>query len=158
MPVAQGGPPPARQAISVGIAAILGLLAVVFLITRFDQLGGSGGGGTIDLGRAIFPVGDAADVAEAIAADGPLLLPDTTGNDRDVWLQHVDDDPTTGWRAFAARSGPGCTVDWVADEEIFVDCDDTSYPADGAGLVQYGASVDPDGRLTINLNPLDEGT
>ena len=75
MPVAQGGPTPARQAIFIGLGALLGLLAVVFLVTRLDQLGGDEDA-TVQVGDPIFSIGAAADVAEAIELQGPLLLPD----------------------------------------------------------------------------------
>ena len=43
-------------------------------------------------------------------------------------------------------------MEWQADRSIFIDsCDGAEYPADGAGLEQYGTSIDSDGNLVVNL-------
>ncbi|MEL6981828.1 MAG: hypothetical protein AAFO29_05335 [Actinomycetota bacterium] len=157
MPVAQGGPPPARQAMTVGVAALLGLLAVVFLVTRFDNLGG-GGQTQVELGGQELPVGPAAEVAPAVADTGPLLFPGPEGAGRDIFLQHLGPGDTEGWVAFSARAddaGLDCVVEWQPVDETFVDsCDGTIFPADGAGLIQYPVAVDADGNLTLSLIPL----
>lgn len=157
MPVAQGGRPPARQAVFIGLGALCGLLAVVFLVTQLDQLG-SGETAEIELGQPVFTVGQAEEIAEPIADQGPLFLPDAARGDRDVYLQHLGDDPNSGWLAFAVRPPAAerdCFVEWQADDRTFVDnCDGTVYPESGEGLTQYAVSVSPDGALTINLNPL----
>jgi len=159
MPVAQGGPPPAKQALLVGLAALLGVLAVGFLVVRFDTLGGGGGQAEVELGQPVFSPGPADDIATAIADAGPLLLPDAARGDRDLILQHLGDDPTDGWAAFAARpegADRGCFVEWQPGQRTFVDsCEGTVYPEDGEGLTQYAVSVGPDGALTINLNTLE---
>ena len=158
MPVAQGGRTPARQAMLIGIGALCGLAAVVFLVTRFDQLSAEDDA-EVELGDPVFSVGEASDLAELIDENGPLLLPDAARGNRDVWVHHLGDDPTRDWVAFAVRP-PGapreCFVDWQASDSTFVDtCDAAVYPEDGEGLEQYAVSVDPDGALTINLSPLD---
>ena len=158
MPVAKGGPPPARQAALVGLGAVLGVLAIVFLVTRFDSLDGGGQTAEVELGQPVFSPGSAVDIAAAIGDSGPLLFPDAARGDRDVILQHLGDDPTEGWAAFAVRregADRECFVEWQPDERVFVDsCDGTVYPDDGTGLEQYAVSVNPEGALTINLNPL----
>ncbi len=157
MPVAQGGPPPARQAVAVGAAALLGLLALVFLVTRFDQLGG-GRQTQIELGGQELPVGPAGEVAPAVAETGPLLFPGPEGAGRDIWLQHLGPGTTDGWLAFSARAGDAgldCVAEWQADDRTFVDsCDGTVFPPDGDGLVQYPVAVDAEGNLTLSLIPL----
>lgn len=139
----------------VGLGAICGLLAVVFLVTQFDQLT-AGGEDSVDLGQPVFSIGAAEDVAEAIATQGPLLLPDAARGDRDIWVQHLGTDPTEGWLAFAVRPAGApreCAVEWLTDDRTFVDsCDGTVYPEDGDGLQQYAVSVDPSGDLIVNLN------
>lgn len=159
MPVAKGGPPPARQALFVGLAAILGVLAVVFLVTRFDQLGGDGDT-EVEVGEPVFVVGEAAGLAAAIEESDPFLFPGPTGSGRDLWLQHLGEDPTEGWTAFSVRPDGApldCVAEWDAETRTFVDsCDGTVYPEDGEGLTQYGASVNPDGDLILNLSPLAE--
>lgn len=156
MPVAQGSRDPARQAILVGLGALLGLAAIVFLVTQLDQL--SGGGDTTEFraGDPIFSVGEAASIAPAIAERGPLLLQDAAQGDRDIWLNHLGTTDDRGWVAFAARpegADRECFVNWEAETSTFVDvCDGTVYPPDGDGLQQYAVSVNPDGDVTINLN------
>ena len=158
MPVAQGGPTPARQAIFIGLGALLGLLAVVFLVTRLDQLGGDEDA-TVQVGDPIFSVGAAADVAEAIEVQGPFLVQDPASGDRDLWIHHLGSNPERDWVAFAVRQQDAprdCFANWNGDDETFVDtCDGTVYPTNGEGLEQYAVSVDDEGALTINLNALD---
>ena len=157
MPVAQGGPPPARQAALVGAGALLGLLAVVFLVSRFDSLGG-GQQGQVDLDTPSLTLGQATDLADVVAAEGPFLFPGPTGSGRDLWLQHAGDDPTEGWTAFAVQAPDadrGCVTEWQAGDRTFVDsCDGTIYPADGDGLPQYPVNISGEGDLTILLDPL----
>ncbi len=157
MPVAQGGRPPARQAIMIGLGALCGLFAVVFLVSQLDRLGGSQQA-EIDLGDPLFTVGQADEIAVPIAEQGPLFLPDAARGNRDVYVQHIGDDPNTGWSAFAVRPPDAprdCFVEWNSEDRTFIDnCDGTVYPESGEGLTQYAVSVSPEGALTINLNPL----
>lgn len=157
MPVAQGSRPPARQAVLIGLGALLGLLAVAFLITRFDRLNASDSA-EIELGDPLFQLGDATEFAPLIAEQGPLFLPDAARGDRDLYLQHLGPGDSEGWLAFSARlpdTPRDCFVEWQADDRTFVDnCDGTVYPDNGEGLTRYAVSVSPEGALTINLNPL----
>lgn len=160
MPVAKGGPSPARQALTVGLAVILGVLAIGFLVTRFDRLGGDGRT-EVEVGDPVFVVGPAEDLAPVVADDGPFLFPGPTGGGRDLWLQHLGDEPTEGWIAFSARASGAaleCAVEWRADDRTFVDsCDGTVYPEDGDGLVRYPVSVGPAGDVEIDLTPQIDG-
>jgi hypothetical protein len=154
MPVATNGPPPARQALLIGLGVICGLGAVIFLVTQLDQLTANNEA-TVDLGAPIFSPGSAEDMA-VVVEERPFFLPDASGGERGVWLNHIGDDPEEGWVAVAVRAPDaeeGCFVEWRVEDESFVDlCDGTIYPADGEGLRQYPVSVDPDGDLNINLN------
>ncbi len=158
MPVAQGDRPPARQALLIGLGALCGVLAVAFLVTRFDSLT-AGDEADVELGDPLFSVGQADEIASVIAENGPLLLPDAASGSRDVWLHHLGDAAETGWVAFAVRPPDApreCFVDWQPEDRSFTDtCDGTTYPETGEGLDQYAVSVSPDGALTINLNPLE---
>jgi hypothetical protein len=62
----------------------------------------------VKLGSETFADQDADDAAETVAEDGPILYADTAGGDRDIYVQHLGDDPEEGWIAFAARP-PGST-------------------------------------------------
>ena len=156
MPVATSGPPPARQALLIGLGVICGLGAVIFLVTQLDQLTADNEA-TVDLGAPIFSLGSAEDMAQEVAEDGrPFFLPDATGGERGLWVYHIGDDPEEGWIAVALRA-PGqdddCLLEWDAEIKVFFDiCDGTEYPADGTGLRHYPISVDPDGDLNVNLN------
>lgn len=155
MPVATSGPPPARQALLVGLGVICGLGAAIFLITQLDQLTTNSATTGPQLGAPIFSPGSAEDMAEVVE-ERPFFLPDASGGERGVWLQHLGDDPTEGWVAVGIKAPgaeDGCFVEWQPEEDGFVDqCDGTVYPPDGEGLQQYPVSVNPEGALTINLN------
>lgn len=75
-----------------------------------------------------------------------------------IYVNHVGDDPTKGWFAFdAVPTGlPNrCTVVFRASDAVFTtDCQaDRNYPADGAGLVQYEATANPNtSELIIDLS------
>jgi hypothetical protein len=159
MPVAQGSQTDARQAALIALGGIAAFLTLVFLITRLGSLGDNGAEVPIQLGEPVFEPGNAADLAAVIDEDGPLLLPDASGGDRDIVLNHLGDLPDEDWVAFAARSLTAprdCFVEWQPDRSLFVDnCDRTEYPADGEGLEQYGTSIDVDGNLVINLNVVE---
>jgi hypothetical protein len=144
--------------VAIGVAAALAVLA---------------NRGTVDvrLGSDTFAEHDAEDAARDIAENGPILLPDLAGGDRDIYVQHFGDDPDEGWIAFAARP-PGasrtCTLQWRGDDELFRlldsagkvsgECDGREFPADGEGLPTYPVTVDADGNLDVDLNAADRTT
>ena len=156
MPVAQGTNRSARQAILIALGGLAGLVAVTFLVVRAGQFGGGGTEIPVQLGDPVFAVGNVDELAPLIAENEPLLLPDASGGDRDIIVNHVGDEPDEGWVAFAARplTAPrDCFVQWQAEGEVFVDrCDGTEYPADGSGLQRFGTVIDDGGTLQINLN------
>ncbi len=160
MPVAQGSQTDARQAVLIALGGIAAFLTLVFLITRLGSLGNDGAEVPIQLGEPVFQAGNAADLAAFIAEGDPLLLPDASGGDRDIVLNHLGGSPDEGWVAFAARdlTAPrNCFVEWQPGRSLFVDsCDGTEYPPDGRGLEQYGTSIDDDGNLVVNLNIVDD--
>jgi hypothetical protein len=105
-------------------------------------------------GDPVFSAGRTDSQAPAIERDGPILLGDVAGGDRDVYLQHLGDDEDRGWLAFDTRA-PGaardCAVRWVPEDESFEDpCSGRRYPPSGEGLRQYPVDV-RDGRLTVDL-------
>lgn len=155
MPVAQGTKSPARQALMVGLGAAGGVLVVLFLVTQMGNLLGSADV-SVPVGKPLFQVGQADEMAAIINEDGPLLLPDATGGVKDIWIQHLGDETDSGWHAFAARpieAPQRCYVEWEASTSTFVDnCDGQVYPEDGDGLEQFSVSVTENGTLTVNLN------
>ena len=130
-----------------GIAAVVALFVVAIpSLTESNRI-------EVRLGDDVFVAGNAGARAAAIAADGPILLADVASGDRDVYLQHLGDDPDSGWLVFDARrpgAGRDCTLVW--DDGQFTDpCDGTVVPADGSGLAAYNVDVDDDGRVVIDL-------
>ena len=97
-------------------------------------------------------IGNPKQFADAIDEGGPLLFRDPLGGDRHRILQHLGDDPGTGWHAFdARRSGARseCVLEWKREARVFVDsCDGEIVEADGAGLPQYEVRI-REGRLEV---------
>jgi len=135
------------------LSGVLGLVALVLLLVFVVKLASDTGGNA--LGDETFDA-NASVLAEQITRNGPILFPDLVGKGRDIYVQHLSDDPKEGWRAFRA-TGPGatrvCTLRWDGAERAFRDpCDPAiSYPADGQGLEQYQASVQGSNKLVVDL-------
>jgi hypothetical protein len=134
---------------------VLGLvLVLVLFIVAIPSLTESGKV-EVRLGPERFDVGPAVDRATEIADRGPILLPDVAGKDRDVFVQHVGDDPLRGWFVFdARRSGVGrdCTLEWQPDDAEFADpCLGTPVGAQGEGLTQYTVEVTDQGQVVVDF-------
>jgi hypothetical protein len=155
MPVARGTRFSARSAVIVGGA---GVISAVILLLFVLWAAGQNSGRSVQTSDTQFQNISAAKMAKSISKDGPVLFPDASGNrSRDIYVQHLGDDPTTGWLAFDAHK-PGasrdCYLEWHADRQVFVDvCDKSEVPADGTGLRQYPATVNKKGTLVIDFNP-----
>ena len=133
MPVAKGPSFDIRSAVIFGglavVAAIVIGIVAITLGTRSN---------TLILGDTDFGSINADNMADEIEENGPILWPDIASGDRDIWLQHVGDDPGEGWTAFDARL-PGqareCAVQWsVASRTFTGPCDGASYDESGDGL------------------------
>jgi len=158
MPVAQsrGHAGKALLVAGVGVAVALGLaFAVAVLANRGDV--------EIRLGDDRFDAGQVESIADAIDdEDGlPLLYQDLAGRGRNIYVQHLEDDPQQGWAAFGAfdPDDPSCRIDLDRDaRQLVSSCDATdTYPLDGRGLRYYPTSVE-DGRLYVDLNELTTTT
>lgn len=151
MPVARGRRTPARQVLWLAAAGVVGLVAAVLLVLWITDQARQGEI-SLRIGDDTFRPGPAETLAELVEEEGPLLIPDVAGGDRDLILQHLGDDPLSGWYAFAARPPQArrdCVAEWQPDEEVFVDsCDGTTYPADGSGLPSFAVRID-DGELEV---------
>ena len=156
MPVGSTKAPP-RQILFLFLATILGFVAMYFLFTRTADLA-QAGDVQISIGDDVFAPGNTEDLSEALQTD-PLLLSDVSGGDRDIFLQHLGDDPDSGWFAFAVRpldAPRDCFVNWNLDAQEFnYNCDDRTFPAGGDGLFQYPVNISPNGDITIDLNAAD---
>ncbi len=135
----------------VSIALGVGLVFAVVSLAGSDSI-------EVKLGDDDFNAGDAADLAAEIAERGPVpWAPLSRG--RSIWIQHIGDDPETGWFSFDVQSpgsGPDCVVDWDSDRRVFVDTCDPAlvYPATGEGLTQFSVWVN-DGDLIVDVNAND---
>ena len=135
--------------IAVGIALVLGLFVVA--IPSLTE------SGTVEvkLGSDTYDAGAASARADNIAEGGPLLFSDVSSGNRDIYLQHIGDDVSTGWFAFDARragQARNCTLTWQPAESNFRDpCDGTIVPADGAGLLSYPVTVTDKGKVIVDL-------
>lgn len=158
MPVAQGGPPPLRQVLMIGLGVVMTLGTILFIVTSTGNLLGNQSSLQIESGDPVFNLGEASERASDIAERGPQFLPDPSGGDRDLWVNHVGDDESSGWYAFGARplSAPRtCVAEWKADARRFVDtCDGTVYPATGEGLPQFPVTVTTEGEVSIRLDTI----
>jgi hypothetical protein len=81
-----------------------------------------------EIGNRVFEVGKVADMAKAIATDGPLLLPDLKSPDgvRSIVLDHEGSDPAIGWQVyygFPADRDASCLVTHVQGSRTFTDCE-----------------------------------
>jgi hypothetical protein len=132
---------------AVGVAVALGVAVVVSVLANR---------GTVEmrLGDDTFRAGTADDLAEAIADEGPILFSDVAGGDRDIWLQHLGDDPEAGWYAFDVRpagTSRDCVVEWQPDAQIFAaECAEGEFGPDGDGLPQYEVALD-DNQVIVDL-------
>jgi hypothetical protein len=145
----------AVSGLTFGVVAALGVFVVA--IPQLEESGRI----EVNLGDEVFQnIRADAEAAEEIAENGPYLLSDVSGGSRDVWVQHVGDDPATGWLVFDARpldADRSCTLEWVADDQRFAfadpeRCGDDTFPADGEGLKQYPVEIDEDEVLSVDLN------
>lgn len=147
---------PRTMALAVGgllVGLVLAIVVFVFAVPSLEE------GGQIEsnLGDDVFAdIRADAELAAEIAENGPFYLPDVAGGDRDIFVQHIGDDPEEGWLVFAARptdAGRDCTLTWEPELQRFEDpCSDRTFPADGEGLKQYPAERDEDGVLIIDIN------
>jgi hypothetical protein len=158
MPVAKSQGHAGKALLVAGVSVVL-LLGLAFLVAAAANRGDV----DINLGDDRFNAGQVENIARRIAADDglPALYPDLVGGDRPLFVQHLGDDPETGWSAFGAfvPEDPECQIEIDRDRKVLVDaCDETStYPLGGKGLRFYPVTVE-DGRLYVDINELSTTT
>lgn len=152
MPVAKGPKFDIRSAVILGGVAVVAALVIGLIAVNLGQQSGR-----LVLGDVDFSSLNTDNMAEEIADDGPILWPDIGTGSRDIWLQHLGDDPSDGWYAFDARDvgvSRECNVVWDADDDEFENpCTNERYPANGDGLPQIPVFLDQR-RLIIDINGL----
>ncbi|MDE0161127.1 MAG: hypothetical protein OXL98_05260 [Acidimicrobiaceae bacterium] len=153
MPVSRSRPD-LRTVVVVGLAGAavaLGLVLGVLLLSR------GGAGVEIRLGDRDFRNMETGRISAEIADRGPILFGDVADGELDIIVQHLGDDPESGWLAFEARR-PGqsrdCFFQWQVEQAEFVNtCDpDDVVDAAGTGLRHFSVAV-VDGEVRIDINP-----
>ena len=139
----------AMAGIAIGITLVL-LLFVVAIPSLTES-----GKVEVKLGSDTYDAGSATARAQNISDGGPLLFSDVSSGKRDIYLQHIGDDVTTGWFAFDARR-PGqardCTLSWQPALSNFSDpCDGATIAADGTGLLSYPVTITDKGKVIVDL-------
>ncbi len=138
------------------VMVVIGLAIIVGGVAFFVKALANNGDVQVRLGDEFFDAGNAADIADEIGDNGPILYSDVAGGSRDLVLNHLSDDPEQGWVAFEARR-PGddrdCSVSWDAEATRFdYSCDEqVTFPPDGAGLAQFPVSI-TDGNIIVDIN------
>ena len=163
MPVARGPQINARSAVLVGItgvviAVLLGAM-VVWAARSSDTV-------QVQLGDTQFDAGFIGRQADEIAARGPILYADAgSRGQRDIYLQHVGEEPDVGWLAFEVRrpADPrNCSAVWNAERRIFElsssndeACEPLSFNELGCGLPRVPVAVIDD-KVIVYLNDTQE--
>lgn len=158
MPVAQSRGHAGKALLVAGVGVVVAL-GIAWLVAQ----AASRGDVEIRLGDDRFDAGQVESIAEAIAdGDGlPVLVPDLVGGQRNLFVQHLEDDAEEGWVAFGAfdPDEPSCAVQIDREAKVLVNaCDaEETYPLDGTGLRYYPTSVE-DGHLFVDINELSTTT
>ena len=145
------------------IGAIFGLLwLVAFWVSRHaDEV-------DTRLGDNVFHL-SVPGTANRIAQDGiPVAYPDPIRQGRDIWVNHVGTDLTTGWYVFnivPTGADKKCAVTWEGATKTFHDpCTNAVYgpdgflPNGGGNLFHYAVAVNGNDLaidLRSEINPLD---
>ena len=144
---------PATRKTAAIVTALLGVVTAVVLFALVGKALTKPGTKS-NLGRSVYDVGGSKVFSKRIADDGPILFQALVGN-RDIYVQHLGDDPEKGWVAFDARAegeSRQCYVTWDKGQRVFHDpCSGRTYPADGAGLAQHPVTVSAKGRVSVDL-------
>lgn len=158
MPVAQSRGHAGKALLVAGVGVVVAL-GLAFLVAQ----AASRGDVDINLGDDRYNAGQVESIAESIEeGDGlPLLFQDLVGGDRNLFVQHLEEDPEEGWVAFGAfdPDDPSCAVQIDRAAKALVNaCDDAvTYPLDGRGLRYYPTRVEG-GRLYVDINELSTST
>ena len=157
------------RALTFAVVAVVVGLGAGFLMLRLADSGGV----DVRLGDAEFRAGSAESLSDDIAEDGPVLFPDPNPNsNRDIFVQHLGEDPNRGWLVFETRwpgSPSSCSLIWEAASRQFVppdseECeglpraeeDGTATMMEAADaaftrLPQHRIAVRPGGQLIVTL-------
>lgn len=155
------------RALAFAVIALAVGLGAGFLMLRLADSGGV----DVRLGDAEFSAGSAESRSDDIAEGGPLLFADPN-SDRDIFVQHLGEDPNRGWLVFETRwpgSPSSCSLTWEVASRQFVLPPDSEEcrglpraEADGTAVIvaadaaftrlpQHRIEVTPGGQLIVTL-------
>ena len=138
--------------LGLGFFAVLGLalwgVAAIIAANHDDT--------TAYLAPTVQEMGSTTFVAEVIARDGPIILRDLLGNDRNVVVDHTGSDVDFGWAVYLANPADrdaACTIELIKKTRTFSDCEgrtlqiaDLATPPPGVGPI-----ISANGELTLDL-------
>ena len=111
---------------------------------------------TTHLAPTVQEMGTTSFVAAVIDDDGPIILRDLLGDDRNVVVDHTGADIDFGWAIYLAHPADrdaACAIELIKQTRTFTDCDgrtlqvaDLAIPPRGVGPI-----VSADGRLSLDL-------
>jgi hypothetical protein len=141
-------PTQSRRAVLVGVAGVVAAVALFFLVVSLGSTRKQ-----ISFGSDQFSPGSADTVAARIAdSKRPDCYNDPTTGSTPICIQHLGDDPRTGWVTVQAEVD-GCAVQWDDSAGDFVDtCTGTHYPPTGDGLVRLPTAV-KEGKVVVDVTP-----
>jgi threonine dehydrogenase-like Zn-dependent dehydrogenase len=136
----------------IGFFAVLGLalwgVAAIIAGNRDDT--------TDNLAPSVQEMGSTSFVAAVIDDDGPIILHDLLGDDRNVVVDHTGADVDFGWAIYLAQPADrdaGCGIELIKETRTFTDCEgrtlqisDLAAPPPGVGPV-----ISADGDLSLDL-------
>jgi hypothetical protein len=141
-----------RRTNAVVLTAVAGVIVGFLIFAAILSLAGSGKAKS-KLGANVFKIGKAKDQAVIVDRNGPLLFADPLQKGRDIYVNHLGPNEWVAVEVHPPGEPKSCTVKWQAQSHTFHDpCSGRDYPADGAGLVRYKASIDKSGDLIVDLH------
>jgi hypothetical protein len=160
-------PPRLRSPLARAVVPVIGGL-VFFVVLGLATWGVAAyiSGGEVETSERLAPtrleIGSAQGTAALVADDGPILLPglNTTTGERTLVIDHQGEDPTRGWRVYAAHPAdrdPSCAVEQVVGTRDFVDCDGRTIDVGDLAPPEVGVNpvVEDQRTLIIDLDGLE---
>lgn len=115
---------------------------------------------TSNLTPTVQEMGSTAFVAGVIDRDGPIILQDLLGDDRNIVVDHTGADVDFGWAVYLAHPADrdsSCAIELIKKTRTFTDCEertiqvaDLAIPPSGVGPI-----ISANGELTLDLTADD---
>ncbi len=138
--------------LGLGFFAVLGLAlwgVAAIIANNHDDT-------TTNLAPTVQEMGSTTFVAGVINRDGPIILHDLVGDDRNIVVDHTGSDVDFGWAVYLAHPSDRdatCEIELVKKTRTFTDCEgrtlqvsDLATPPAGVGPI-----ISADGELTLDL-------